>query len=326
MYPFFSEVIYPMRTSRRLLSGLVLLALAVPAIPASAAETDKYLPNKTEGVVTINVKQMMQSSLVKDNLEALKQLLATTGDAQRVLNDVGVDPFQDIDAVVLAFETDPSRSLVLVQGKFDTAKIAAHAEKALKDASPLLKKIDKVGDYTIYEVLPPEQSETIHVAVLDGTVVVASPDKDKVIEALDKKAGKKKAELKQELQVMLAKADPSQSISIAALGLPLPGGGPAALTKITAIRGGITIGDDVKASFELSTSCADDAKSVEADLKEGVDQIKALVDLTATQNKDLKPLVDAVASIKLASEGSVVTVTGQLSKDVIDKLMPPKDD
>lgn len=308
-----------MLTIRRLLAGM--LVLCVLAAPGRAADAEKYLPNSTEGVVTINVKQMLTAPLVKNNIDTLKGLILGAGNTQQILTDLGLDPFQHIDSIVVGVDSNPAQSVAVVNGTFDVAKIKAHIEKAVANNSKIVK-IAKTAAYTYYEVKPPEQDETMYVAVLDGTTVAASPSRDAVIDALDKKAGKKQGALKKDLAALLAKADKNQSISLVALGGALAATGHPAAAKVTTLSGGITLADDVKAQIILNTANANDAKAVEADLKEGLDQIKALVDLTVNNNKELQPLLEVVGTLKLAASGSSVTLTGQISKNVINSLVP----
>lgn len=305
---------------RRLLAGLLVVTAALAASAGQAAEPNKYLPNNAEGVVIINVKQLLEAPLVKDNLDTLKAMLTSAGDTQKILDELGFDPFQDVETIVISIDESPSKPLVLLQGKFDMAKIQTKAESAAKENSSVLT-IGKAGGYTIYEVKPPDQNDTMFVALVDGATVAASPNKDYVVEVLDKKEGKKKAEIKKELQALLAKADPKQSISIVSLGGPLAATGQPTAAKITSVVGGITITDEVKAELVLTTKNADDAKALESELKDGIDQVKALVDLTANQNKELKPLVDAVETLKVSAQGATVNVKGHLAKDVIKKLV-----
>src|SRR5262249_477054 len=156
----------PMLKLRGTLSGLLVVTLVALAHPAWAADTDMYLPNSTDGVVMVNVKQLLQAPLVKNNLETIKALMLAAGNTQKILDDLAFDPFADVERVVFAVGQDPSKPLVLVQGKFDPAKFEATAEKAAKDNSEALK-VTKAGDYTVYEVKPPEQNETLFVAIVD---------------------------------------------------------------------------------------------------------------------------------------------------------------
>lgn len=162
----------------------------------------------------------------------------------------------------------------------------------------------------------------MYVKLLDDATLVASSSPDAIIEALDKKADKKKSDLKPQLRALLAKADRQPTISIVTLTGPLSATGQAIIEKLSAVTGGITVGDDVKAAFVLNAKNTKDAGSVESELKEGIDQIKALVDLTANQNKDLKPLVDVVNSLKIVTQGTAITLTGVVTKEVLDRLVP----
>ena len=36
---------------------------------------------------------------------------------------------------------------------------------------------------------------------------------------------------------------------------------------------------------------------------------------------DLKPLVDVVNTLKVAAQGNAITLTGQVSKEILDRLM-----
>ena len=79
------------------------LAAIALALPARSAEVDRFLPDKTEAVLTINVKQMLHGGLVKKyGLEALQQGLKDCGEIQTILHGMGIDPFQDIDRLVVA--------------------------------------------------------------------------------------------------------------------------------------------------------------------------------------------------------------------------------
>ncbi len=309
----------------RLLPGSLVLALAMVAGTGRAAELDQYLPNSTEGIVTLNVKQLLAAPLVKANLETVKALMLAVPDVQQTLADIGFDPFADVDRVVVAIDRDPNKAVILVHGKFDTAKIAARAEKAAKEEGNILKVVKGAG-YTYYSVKPPEgkgplPADTLYVGMVDETTLVSSGSPEAIIEAMDKKAGKKKAELKPELKALLEKADRQQTISIVTLSGPLAATGQAIIQKLNAVTGGINVGDDIKANFNLTAKTDKDATAVESELKEGLDQVKALVDLTVNQNKDLKPLADVVSTLKIVTQGTIITLSGQVSKEALGQLV-----
>src|SRR5262249_19000795 len=100
--PFCFEVKESMLKFRRLLGGLLVVTAALVASAGQAAEPNKYLPNNAEGVIVINVKQLLEAPLVKDNLDTLKAMLASAGDTQKILDELGFDPFQDVESIVIS--------------------------------------------------------------------------------------------------------------------------------------------------------------------------------------------------------------------------------
>src|SRR4051812_21087521 len=83
------------------LAAVLALALVVPA--ASAADLDPYLPADTSTYFSVNVRQIIDSPLFKNQLlgparDALKEL----GDVEDVLKDLGFDPFRHIDRLIVA--------------------------------------------------------------------------------------------------------------------------------------------------------------------------------------------------------------------------------
>jgi hypothetical protein len=304
---------------RRFAPVLGLLVCGLLALPVQAADADKYLPNDSEAVITLNVKQLLEAPLIKNNLEQLKGLVQGIGGAQGVLDDLGFDPFKDVDTVTVAMVKNPNQAMLLVSGKFDPAKIAAQAEKVAKNKPDTLK-VTKSGNYTIYEAKAPEKNETVYTAVVDGGLLVASPNKSAVVDVLDKKAGMKQTELKKDLQAALTAGNRQQSISITSLAGPLAASGQPFVEKIKTLSGGITVTDEVKAEVVLNAKDAKDAKSIETELNDNLDMVKALVDNAAQVNQGLKPLVDAVGTLKLSSQGNNVTLKGLISKEVIQSL------
>ena len=80
-----------MRTLRRLLPGLVVLALTVSS---RAAETDKFVPNNADAIVIINVRQITESTLFKNYEAQIKDLIQNNNDAKKAIEDLGLGPVQ----------------------------------------------------------------------------------------------------------------------------------------------------------------------------------------------------------------------------------------
>src|SRR5262245_36669725 len=87
---------------RRVAVGLVLLVLMGQF--AAAAEIDKYLPDDTNGLISLNVRQVIDSPLFKKTyMPVLQKELKAKPEVQKQLQDLGFDPFRDVDKLVLAF-------------------------------------------------------------------------------------------------------------------------------------------------------------------------------------------------------------------------------
>ena len=200
------------------------------ANPLHAAEVDKFLPGDTEVVVTVNVRQILDSPLVKkDALGKLKDDIKGNANLKTALESMGLDPLKDIDHLVLAIPGGKGdvKALILVHGRFDKAKIETAAQQAAKDHADKLKIHKDVADaagtkHAVYEIKVPDASQTLFAALVDkGPLVLATgtDGKANLLEALAKSAPGKKAELKsKELQALLEKTDTKQSITVTALG------------------------------------------------------------------------------------------------------------
>src|SRR5262249_1317958 len=100
------------------LAGIVLTAALVARV--DAADT-KYLPGDTEVVVTVNIKQILDSELVTSNKEALERLRKylrkiMPSEGQECLKKTGFDPFKDLTNITLAMppSKEPERVLAIM--------------------------------------------------------------------------------------------------------------------------------------------------------------------------------------------------------------------
>src|SRR5262245_50998705 len=106
-----------MSLSLRSCRWLLPCALAALALPARAAEVDKYLPNDTQGVLSVNVRQLLDSSLIKKHgLEQIRAGLENNQKAQDLLKSLDFDPLKDIGSITAAGPggDDPDKGLVIL--------------------------------------------------------------------------------------------------------------------------------------------------------------------------------------------------------------------
>ncbi len=311
-----------------LVASLAAVSLAVTA-PVHAADVDPFLPNDSEAIFVLNIRQLLDSNLFKKYGVAEKAVAALKEEpmAVQVLSSLGIDPLKDIDSVVIAGGTDPDKGLVIVHGHFDVAKFNATGEQHAKDHPDNLK-VQKIGATTVFEVSAPELDKPMFVAAASKTTLVAAGSKDYLAEALDKAAGKKKTALKStQFADLLGKADAKQSMWLVVGGAALQQGlakveqAKEVVAKIENLTGGVTLTDDVKMKFVISTKDADGAKALSKMISDGINAAKGFASLIAAQEKAAAPLLEVFDSIKVDAADKTVSITGGVSAEQIDKAL-----
>src|SRR5262249_43050846 len=102
-------------------------------------------------------------------------------EAQKVLTALGLDPFKDVDAVLVAFnklDMNPKPSFFAAKGNFDLDKIATVAKEAAKNGD---LKIHKEGAVTIYEG---KGDDPGFFTFTDKNTVVGAMKKDYLLEVI----------------------------------------------------------------------------------------------------------------------------------------------
>jgi hypothetical protein len=316
-------------------SGVIWLgvSLFLSAAPARAAEVDKLLPNDTQYVMTLNVRQLLDAPLTKKyGLAKIESLLKEDDEVQDVLKSLGLDPLKDISQVAVAskYMEDLGKAFFIIHGKFDVPKFQAKANEVAENLGDILK-IHAAGDFKIYEVSFPGQRRTIFVSVLNPSTIVASPNKDYVTEALEKESGQKKGEVSKDLQNLLDKVDDKKSLWVAALRGSLD---KTALTedeifkpmldKIKTVAVEVTVSDHVEAELDVVAPNSDSATKLNKEIAEGLKEAKGIVSLLAANETRLQVLFELLEGAKVTTKESSVLIKSQVSAEVIDKSLKGK--
>ena len=323
--------------------SLPILFLALAVSPVSAAEADKYLPEDTGGLISINVKQVVDSPLFKKTyLPVLQKELNAKPDALKLLRDVGIDPFRDIDrlVVVSADSCAPKNSndagvFVILHGRFDPARIQAK----IAEVSPYVGKvlqIHKAGNGTLYEVTAEDRS--FFFALADRTTAVFAARREPVSDALDRAAGKKKGLVKDEgLRKLIAKADAKQALWVAANGHttvgfdrilagPKPKGGEMARrtlgdSGISEVTGGFWVTDGLKAAFGVEVQDATMASAVGNALQ---NELGKTIDKGfdgALDGQRLAPVREFLKEMVISGDGKHVVIQSEVAGRVFVKSL-----
>lgn len=311
--------------------GTLAVALAMTA-PASAAEVDKLLPANSEGAVYINVRQVVESDLVKKYaLEQMKQALAGA-DAQKVLGVLGLDPLKDLDKVIIGgYGDDPANTNVLfiVRGRFDPDKLYAGAQLAAKK-EPEKISIVKEGDSQLLKINVDNVPNPIYGTVVDKGTLVFGTQKDLVMEAV---AGGSKKGVKPELAALITKIDEKTSISAVAVvngklgNAQLPGiNDPAIqknLEKTDNIVLTVNVTSDVSIELGFGMKDADSADDFGKLVDQGIQQAKGFLPLLGGDPR-MKPLIELGKTLGSSVKDKQVIVSAKLTGDAIGKLINPE--
>jgi hypothetical protein len=317
---------------RRVSAVVVACVLAGLAAPARAAEPDKLLPDDTDGVLTLNVRQFLDAPLVKKHcVEWFKKYLTGKAEVQAVLDSIGFDPLKDVATVTAAgpsTATDSDKALIIVHGRFDVAKLHAKAVAVAKEMDEHLKVHD-VGGVTVYEVRDKAlgDDKPMFVGLVDSTTLVASGSRDYVVDAFARHAGKKASNLKKEVKDLIVAADANQSLWMVGLGSPLPKNHLAlddkarkSLEKIESVTAGVTVSEDVKAEMVVATKGFGDAKELAADVEDGLGQAKGILTLLAGDQGKLAPLIEFLGTIKTTTSGNNVVLKSEVPAALLEKV------
>jgi hypothetical protein len=315
----------------RYLSYAVCMALLVSAVaPVQAADVEKYLPDGTVFVITVNVKQLLDSAIVKNHLlDKMQAAFKGSSEITEVLDSLGIDPLKDITRFTAASTgTNPdSKGLLILAGNFDPAKFEAAAKKNADSHADVLKVLSENGRQ-VYQVQIPQSPKPLLVSVLDKHTIVATVDKESLQEAFTRASSEKPVKLKKEIEELLQAVDGQQSLWVAMLGEALSKNEMVpddktkkTLEKIDTISAGITIANDIKLLINVLAKSAEGAKDLAGEMTDGLNNVKGLLAFYANNKKELGSAVGILESIKVITDGKKVTVKSEVPADVVEKTL-----
>jgi hypothetical protein len=317
-----------MQFARRSQVFLAALALSICALPARAADVNKFLPDDAEIIMVLNVQQVLSSPLIQKNaLPHIKQMVQSDEKVKKFIDGLGFDPLKDLTRVTVcgsAISPD-AKNAVIVEGNFDVAKFEAKALELTKEKADTLKAIVE-GGHKLLEIKNPNEDKPAYAALIDKNTAVISQDKSFVIDSYERASGTKKVTLKKDVQALVEKVNQNQSMWLVAPGSvfaksPLAEDEKAKkiIEKIDSLNVGFTLTEDFSMTTAIVTKSTEAAKEISEEIKNGLEQMKGLLSLVAGQQKELAPLVDVVGSIKVATENTTITLKSDVSKDTIEK-------
>lgn len=295
----------------------VCLVALVVALPVRAVDADPLTPTDADVIVSVNLKQILDSALIKKYaLKALQGQLQTP-EAQKFLTATGIDPLKDLDSVALVITgTASPRWLMVVRGKFDGEKFAAAATEEAKQDPNL--KVLKEGGLTLFQMN--SKAQTAYSTVANRGVILVSNDKEHLLQSA-KNVGPVRPSA--ELKTALGKIGGKESIWLAALVTEerkkaMQNNPQTAqfANKLQSVTGSFNLTDDATLAIQVHTA---DAKAAEQ-LKMVVEQLKPFLQLLAAGNEQAAPLVkELVDALKVDTKQNSVTIDLKVTEELLKK-------
>lgn len=312
-----------------MLRRLALFALLV-TVPVSAAEPHRYLPDDTELLVSVSIKQLLATKLLKDQItDALKDALANSDEAKEFLKELGFDPFRDLHNVLVASpgSVEADRGLIIVQGEFDVAKFKAKGAALEKNKTV---KVHTVAEQTIYEFTLLDQQNPWFLCVPAKDAVLISAGKDYIVDAIKRNPLKNPVALKSKtFAELLEKVDDKQSLYLAGTADALGRSGLGTLIKdyvqkADSLAGGIKLDDDLQLEIVIGAKTLADAKALTKSINDLSTQGLLILGLLATQQEELRPAVDVLKSVRCVQKEKVVALKARVEAELLQQLLPRK--
>ena len=314
-----------------------LVAALATAPTARAAEVDPLLPADTEGVVRVNVKQMLGSDLMKKYAVPKLKEAMKAGEAAAMLEKLGLDPLKDIDTATIGlWGTDPQemKFVGVLRGTFDADKMMKAAAEFAPASDGKMSVVEEGGFKMVKFV---GDGKPAYASVADGKTIVMGSDKKFVANSLTAKKDGAKAKLSKELTALVLKQDEKASMFICGMtdgkfnnlpgnidGIPGINGEQLKqqLSKMANAVMTVRLGKDVTLEITAGMKDADAADGFGGNIGALIDLAKNFIPIAAgNAPPQFQPLIaDVTKTLKHSIKKTDVTLSLKLSADALSKL------
>jgi hypothetical protein len=306
--------------------GPCLLALLGHCSVTLAADLNSFLPADAKFVVLIRARHLLDAPLVdRDMPFTLKGILKEDFHDPTVLT---VKPLDEIVTALIALPSvgEAKKVFVALEGKFDPvairAQIALRFKNTVKEHGSGLEAFQelRIPPQNFQGVTTPSE---VYLAVPNArTCLISLGCKEDLVTALSEK----KAGTPASLRELIEKSDKEQVVSYALLNELA---GPLAERKelkrafslIQTIHGGGRIDEDVSGNAIVTTSNPESCRDAADIIRKGLDTITGAVALLINVNKDFKPALDVLRTVRISSKGDQITIRVKLERDVLEDLI-----
>ncbi|MGF1579802.1 MAG: hypothetical protein ACFCD0_10600 [Gemmataceae bacterium] len=298
---------------------------------ASAQQATRYLPKNTGMVFQFDLKRIFDAKVMSNNknaVDAIKDFLRgkMEGNEQfvKVQKALEFDLFRDLDRVTLGVSPgkNPENVCIVIEGAFKPARI-----KKVAGQFPNFIKATAIGNTPVYEMSNPTNAETLYIGVANKKTLIASKVKADLAAALNRQVPMVPAQTKALLKSINSKACIGMLMTRKYLDEAMNNAPPqAAMAKryVEQLKGvtvEMVLSTDLKFRMGAEATNAQNAKFLRRDLENGLDLMKTLLANQALNNPALQPIVDIVDTLKVGSQGTTLSVRGQVSGEIIEQGM-----
>jgi hypothetical protein len=309
-------------------AGLVILALCVtPAAAAPRAEPDPLTPADADVVLTVNVRQLLQSPLVKKRaLTLLQQALTRHEPVQKFLLAAGLDPVRDVERLTITASGNPAhggRAFAILRGTFDPSKVQSATEEYARD-HPQHVKIHKDGGLAVFEV---HADRPVYAAFAGAGVLVLSLSREATLSVVRTPARARPATPGPEMQAALGRLTGREDVWMAMAITPalrkfLQGDEQVKelAASLQCVTGSLEVAQDARANVVIYTNDA----AAAAQLGKKLDELTPLLGFLAGGKDPAARLMrEVLGSLKIAADGKDVRVSFQITDEMIEKVSQP---
>jgi hypothetical protein len=334
----------------------IALVLGVLALPSAAAPVpksgptvglDKYLLDDTDAVFVINVKQIRASPGYAKGIKKQLEGALADPDAPLWLKGIGFDTLRDIDRVILCsgrscytdvfttLDATTGYPLILLQGKFDGAKIKAKVAELAKKVPPKAT-ISPTPGGQVY-ALGPRGTEP-YVALVDPETLVIAFTKGQALDALAKGAGKKKTKFAvKEVPALLGKLRGDVAVQGFALEQTILSSSPVSRKKgkgqsfvrqdtlgkagYKAAHVSITLKEVVAWRIALAVKEKGQVEKMHGELSRNLAEHRDEARQLAKRDKQFVPLMHFFDGVTLEKTGSTITFKGEAEANARWRLL-----
>ena len=306
---------------------LSVLSLLVLFSPARAADLHRYLPGDAKFVILVRARLLPRLALSSiatgpSRSRASSRKISRTPKSSPSSRWTTSPPPWWLYPV----SAEVSRVFVVLEGKFDPAAIRARVARLFKDTvkehgnGALAFQEFRIEQKKFQGVTTPAE---VFLAVPERNVCLISlGSKDDLATALAEKAKGTPAPLRE----LIEKSDKDQVVSYALLNdLRGPLAERKELKKAFAlfqtVHGGGRIDEDVLGNVVVTAANADACRNATEILRNGINTITGAVASWTAANKDFKPILDIMRTVRLGSKDAQITIRGKLERDVLEEML-----